>query len=433
MCRLFVSITIVIVLCFNPASASDEISWDNGQGTFEPQGDIEAALIGVDNNYYGNDRAVLGEHSDFWYESQFTGGGQLRWVTEGAGTYSSNLSIVLISSGGYDASLSNINHEYVNRIAWREANLAWQGTFGERSKPIDVDVSAGRQSYVLGTGFILGTGGDDGGNRGNEWIGPHDFWRLGFLGKVELPSQTFQVYQLTPDDEIYSQTHLAGADLAFHGDWGQWAFGGLDIFHSDIDERKQLHLFNVRYDYTLPDITGWDVKGEYVYQRIDEQNQDTFAWYAELGYTFTEAANTRLSYRFANFSAEYDPLFPGGDDWGAWYIGEYLGQYQLVNQNFQNHQVRLTMQPTDTLIFNAIYYFYRINELGKGQFADPVTPITDKNLTHEIDLILEYAVTDQLTLKFINVYTLPERGAIQWSGGDKTVSYFLGYVSYSFF
>ncbi|CAA0114772.1 Uncharacterised protein [BD1-7 clade bacterium] len=396
--------------------------------------DIDAAFIRVDKNLFGNDRAVYGEHSDYWYESALTFGGSALWDFNLAGNIYADLAGLYTGSARYNAGVDNINNKYINRLDFYQAAIGWQsGDLFDIGRNA-LRISVGQQKFTLGTGFLIWNGGTNGGSHGDTWIAPNQTWRL--TGLVDLAigdDYQINVFYLSPNDSPDTRTQLGGINLEFTLDENA-TFGVtyIDIFDSNDKTRENTRTYAFRYNSKPLSENSLAISSEYAFQNRPNTRGDQNAWYIEPIWHFGGPANVRLSYRFASFDEGWDPLYYGGSDWGTWYQGEYLGEFILTNENLESHQARLVFNPVSDWTINVIYYYFLVHNLNRGQFANAQSRMTERSLAQEVDLIAEYHVTEQLSLTFEAVFSLPEEGGKQWSGGDELTTQGLASISYSF-
>ncbi|CAA0097196.1 Uncharacterised protein [BD1-7 clade bacterium] len=428
----------LIILCvisvMSHAVAPQEEQMDrSGDLAYRPIFRVDLAGISVANNLFGRDRQRRGEHATSWYESVVNFGGAGFWDLDHSAVWA-EVSVLGISSGGYDASISNPDSKYVNRLELHEAVVGWQSGNMFDMGYNAVNLAIGRQNYRVGRSFLIAKGGSDGGKRGALWIGPHSSWYNSATADIDFnKNASLNVFYLSRDDLPYSNTHLAGinTDLKF-GD--NWLFGAIivDVFASDDKDRRNTFDASVRATYNADNNPGWGMDTQYVWQHRGALNLQKNAWFTEGSWNFGGPFTPRLSYRYASFDNDYDPLFYSSTTWGTWYQGEYLGQYILTNTNLASHQAKLVVAPAKEWTLSVLYYYFLANTANGGQFTDSFEPVTDPAFVQEYNLIADWRPTDTMKLSFVGAITAPMQGATQWTGGSKTVEYFLLIFSYDF-
>jgi hypothetical protein len=185
-----------------------------------------------------------------------------------------------------------------------------------------------------------------------------------------------------------------------------------------------------------------------VKEKNGSKNDSWGAW-GELGYDFQDAPwKPYVSYRYAYFSGEdlrtgddeaFDPLFYGFNDWNYWFIGEIAGEWVTGNSNLQASIVRLRVNPIESLTAQLFWIYQRVDQLEGTQIPpggnppptlDPrVLDITDKDLSHEINLIFDWTVNDYLSMSFVGAVLIPLKGGKEFFGDDKAWGQFMLYWS----
>jgi hypothetical protein len=180
-------------------------------------------------------------------------------------------------------------------------------------------------------------------------------------------------------------------------------------------------------------LADWAIGGEYVMECNDSALEADGGWVGTL-YNFSKLPwAPSIAYRYASFEGDdpnttdneaFDPLFYGSTDWGSWYQGEILGEYALSNSNLTSHAVRLRANPSDEVTLTAIYYtFYLPEEESFGT--------TDDHYADEVDFLVDWTLTDRLTLSGMAGVAMPGDAATESTGGDDDWSQVLISLSWS--
>jgi hypothetical protein len=202
-------------------------------------------------------------------------------------------------------------------------------------------------------------------------------------------------------------------------------------------ERDGLNVFNARA-FTAPLPRTPDLAFEFEYAR--QQHGDLVgsnAWTLKTAYTLSAVPwAPTVSYRYAYFQGDdpgsarseaFDPLFLGFSDWGSWWQGEIAGEYFVSNSNLVSHQVRLHLDPMESLGTGLIAYRFSLDRpepLGAG--------VTSKDVGFELDWYADWKITKRFTLSAIAAFANPGEAVSQLSGRTATLAYGMLYVGFSF-
>jgi hypothetical protein len=409
---------------------------------------LDGALFAASDAWAGNAREFAGGSVDGWGEFGATPGLEGQLALAGAGALRARASGVYTTTQfGLDAAGSNFDDRHAHRITLEDAYVGWKSGDLVPSLGQDaIDVSVGSQPYQLGSGFLFQDGGTDGGERGGYWLGLRKAFRRTAIAGPLLAEGVY----LRPNDQPNSSTHLAGGNLEWSfGERATLGGGYWNVQDSDDERRDGLHVFDLRFDASPFEagglLPGLRLSGEAVHEKNGTRN-DSWGAYLELGYEFESAPWTpSVSYRYAHFTGDdgegrnrsFDPLFNGFSDWGTWYLGEIVGEYVASNRNAHVHTARVAARPTEAITANLLYFFFRLDEFPDRIEARPPSQpraalIRDRNLAHEIDLGLDWELTEHLSLSAVAGVLVPEAGAEDFFGDDEIWSHFMLSMSASF-
>jgi len=245
----------------------------------------------------------------------------------------------------------------------------------------DWTFTAGRQNYIIGSGFIVMDGNLDLLDDGAYWLGPRTAFKdSAILAWNHGPVQA-QAFTLRTDDH-YGDYRMNGANLDYDLD-GQVTLGAMAMqvdtlasTRSNAVRRDGMQVFNLRaLRGHLPGVPELTLNGEYAVQRGGDgpRSYDATAWYAQADYQFQALPFTPvLGYRYAVFSGDddlgdntqkaWDPLSKGFVDWSTWLVGDVVGNYLLFNSNERVQQFSIKNRLTDTLTLGAIHYQFWLDE-----------------------------------------------------------------------
>jgi len=409
------------------------------KGTFK----AAAAYFMQNDSWFGQSEENLGARSGSWWETYLHPGIEGSYVLGNGSTFYGRLSAVFASTNEIDAAGSNIPWDNVSGTRVEDAYVGWRsGSLFESLGEDFLDVSIGRQQYVVGNGFLFFTQSSNGKNRGAYWMGERQAAKFSGIVKLKTGDWKADLVYLEADDNPYTNTRLGGITLDYSisetiGGVG----GGIYTVASDVETRDSMNVFDVRFSlFPFEALEAGDllkpvkVEGEYVY----EDNGDVLeasGWYLSAGYQWADVPwKPTLTYRYASFegddpgtskSESYDPLFYGFNDWGYWYQGEVLGEYVLSNSNLLSHMIKLNVKPIESVSANRFYFKFRLDDAAASGVAS-------RDFAEEWNLTLDWTATDYLTISAVAAYVDPDKGAREYTGGDDSWAYGMLYASVSF-
>jgi hypothetical protein len=388
---------------------------------------IEASLgfFTQDNSWFGNSEGYLGEKSDSWWESLVRPGFEFNYVLADSQALYGQLDGVQANTfGGLDGAGSNLDFGDTSNFRIDHAYVGWKSgklfsTLGEDF----LDISFGRQTYVLGNGFLFANQGGSGGKRAAFWIGGRNTADYAGIIRMKSGNWSGDLVYFEADDIAETDSRVGGANLEYTEE--NVANIGVGFFgtDSDIDERDSMQIYNIRggiHPFAL--MGGMDalkplrLEAEYAHETKDSGYENGNAWYAAISYEFENSPwKPGLTYRYASFDENWDSLFYGSTDWGTWYQGEIMGEYALVNSNLDSHMLKLKLQPIDEVTINLIYFNFTAHEdwVGGDDIAD------------EYNLIVDWAVNDHLALSVVGGIANPGDAMVEETGGDDNWSYLM--------
>lgn len=348
--------------------------------------------------------------------------------------------------GGGDGSLLSTTSNSPTGLDWEDLYLGWRS--GENFIPIkdsSLDLSLGSQTTVLGDGFIIGDGTQDGYKRAAYYIGPRTAFRKTALFKGTIKPFRSNIFYLKnnsnqkwsrgndqPTTSLYGINFEWFKEVEKKDDPDLWKVGAMLFRIFDADQSLDADKLNMtgRRDglavYNLwaggsfiphyPDIL---FSTSYVWQKNNHSERlvRANAWYVEPGYKFSFLPWSPLIwYRYAEFSGDgdansrtktsYDPLFFASglkNTIGTWVLGEVYGQYIGTNSNLRVNQFHLGFTPTEDLCFGAL--FYRFN------FKEPAQiNVQSSRMMDEINLYVQWSPLKWLTMTATGGMGIPKQG-----------------------
>lgn len=374
-----------------------------------------------------------------WFEAYVKPGLSGSAETTGLGTFYGTVAVIgsttqgdgdAVSATGTQFTHGGVSHGDLERLAagWKSGSLLPQSDA--------VDLSAGRQDFVLGDGFLLADGNADMGKEGAYWFGGRSAWANSAVARFQWDVLHADAFWLKSDRNSGNMA-INGVNLEAKkegiGTVGaaflrvtddDTAYSGLTGSDGVSPLRKGMNVWDIRAQGTpltmLPDLF---LSGEYVQETNDTQGRklDAQAWYGEIGYTLSALPwKPALSYRYAHFSGDesatanqseaFDPLRYGMvRGWGSYFHGEVAGQYLLFNSNENLHMIHATVTPLDNLQLGAIYYDFRLDQTSNG---------ASKDFGSEIDLHADWSVNSWMNVSGVYGRLMPGANAKATYGSD---------------
>jgi len=301
------------------------------------------------------------------------------------------------------------------RMALEDVYVGWRsGDLFPALGKNGVDLSLGRQNFMLGSGFLIdgdavnfGKGFDDlaaagiapgSMDRGGAyWLGRrHAFDRIA-LAKIGADTPlSGTLFWIESDNDAQAHTEIAGVDLNARTDhFGTFSLAyirGLSVEDRwadflDYSARDGQDTVNLRYDGSSL-YSPLTLSGEYVYQDDDEGSE--WAWYGEVAWQFEGmAAKPRVGVRVSDFSEGFDPLFYGfSTGYGTWFQGEVAGNYAgPFNTNATISHLHLRAYPNDAITVGALFYDFSTHDKDQGNLDG-----------QELDFFLAWTMNDVVTV-----------------------------------
>jgi hypothetical protein len=393
-----------------------------------------AAAYFMQNNSWFGQSDFPGKRTGSWWETYLHPGFEGSYALENSSKIYGRVSGVVGTTNGVDAAGSNIPYGDVTGGRMEDVYVGWRsgGLFGDLGDDF-LDISVGRQQYVVGNGFLFYNQSSNGQNRGAFWMGERQAAKFSGIVRMKTGNWKADLVYFEADDNPKTDTELGGLtlDYTFSEDIGGIG-GGIYTLRSDLENRDSMNVYDIRFSlfpfeaFDAPDVLKpVKLEGEYVYEENGDLVDDS-GWYLSAGYQWKDLAWTpSLTYRYSSFSENYDPLFYGFNDWGYWYQGEVLGEYALVNSNLEAHMLKLNVKPIESVSVNLFYYNFNLKDAAafgvqSADFAD------------EWDLTVDWTATDNLTISAVAGYVSADDGAKEWIGGDEGWAYGMIYAAINF-
>ncbi len=391
--------------------------------------DLKTAAFAGSNPWFGQAHDNIGDAANFWWEGSVEAGvkGTLNFFggTELYGAYS----YLYTQTVGHDASglsngLNNPGSGDTEKAyaGWRSGTLF--PTLGKNA----IDISGGRQNYLLGSGLLIYTGSANGGSQGAYWIAPRQAFKETVIGRFNSGPVKVEFFHLGfhAAREFHESGTTNGVNLeyAFSSN-NTIGFSYLHIYNTENQVIDGLDVFDGRVDVTpVPFWPQLTLSAEYAFEQNGSEFQSN-GGFAKISYEFKDAPwSPSVSFRFAGFQGDdpdtirdegFTPLAYGMSEWGTWYQGEIIGEYVLGNSNLFSYLVGLSTKPVKSLDMHLFYYHFNIDQ--PESLADNVTA---SNFADEVDLIADWQVTERLSFSAVLAVAIPNEAARQYTGGGQT-------------
>lgn len=306
-----------------------------------------------------------------------------------------------------------------------DLEFAYGGIKWKDATDWNFELSGGAQDLKIGNGFLFWDGDFDTGKDSNYWAAPRSAFNwtgVAKAGKGPVAATAF----VAEADKDNGNPQLYGGDLQWSPEFGTIGVTAAHIFKDDNGfGRDGLSLVSVRaLDLAMPQLPKLKFSSEVAHEFGSGPVRDFDAWgaYGQIAYSFDLPWSPTLSYRYSYFSGgtandptrSFDPLFFGsGGGWGTWFQGEIAGEYYLFNSNEIAQQVKLSVSPTDKIGAGIMYFHF---DLDKKQYSG--TPISSTNFADEVNVYMDWTVTDNLYLGIVAGVAVPAKAAKQAFGHD---------------
>ena len=439
--RLGTAAVFVVAASARAAGAVDLLERDGLALTFELEAGVGGLLTKDTNFGVGRIDLQSGEVSGDaqWGEGYLKPSLSLDYDSAGAGELYGGVSAVgsLTVGDGDAGGFTDGGDKKLSLEAlyggWRSGALL-ADSLGEDA----LDLSAGRQNFHVGDGFLIWDGNFDTRGDGGYWLGPRTVFDFAGLARADTSPLGGQLFFLRADHD-QGHTELAGVNLDYGlsglglGDDGM--LGAMYFQITDVDARFEaelprdgMQLATIRLnDVRVPGFEDAGLYAQYAREFGDGDaiDFDAQAFYIEPFYDFSWLPwSPTLAYRFAYFSGDadpddderedFDPLFYDySRGWGTWTQGEIVGEYLLFNSNQVNHMVHLSATPAEPVTIGALYYHFDLAE--KDYFG---TPVEDKDFADEVNLYVDWTVNDNLFVGALSGVAWPGQAAKELFGDD---------------
>lgn len=410
-------------------------SFKIGDVLVEPSVTVGAAYLYDKNQAFGGRTSYIGldvDRSSSRFEGFILPGLKITGPDTAYGSFFGGVSAVgAMTRGGSDA--AGLTHGDPERVSLETAFVGWKSadlfpTLGKDA----ITLSAGKQSFMIDNGFLVGDGHADQGKDAAAWIGPRTSFSNTLIAQLNTGKVHADLFDLTAKAntdyfDYHERLRLRGANLEWRDTLGTLGATYLHTLDADNSARDGLDVYDVRAKGTpftaLPQVS---LAGEYVWEKGGESSKSAHGWYAQASYAFTDVPWTpTLTYRRTQYSDDYDPLVYGyGGEYGTWYQGEIVGEYMLFNSNVNIDMLKLAVTPRQDLSIGLMGYKFQLDKKPEG--------ITSRDFATEIDLYANWTITPALSVSAVYGLATPGDGAKQIYGDNNRSNLFETLVTWTF-
>lgn len=436
--RLFKSLALTgtALLAMTAAAHADVTLHDENGVKFEGGLVVGVGAVSVSNANLGAgvvkpDGATQKDRN--WAEGYIAPNAKLTVTTDAVGAFYSGVRVISSGTVGDGDAAGFVQGRQARTdfdtlyVGWKSATLF--PSLGENA----IDVSYGRQNFVIGDGFIIGDGTFDSNRLGASWLAPRRGWNTGTaVARFDVEPIHADLFRLKSDKNSNTDV-IYGANLEWRGGpEGKTSIGAayMRINESKLASRKGMDIYNARaIGVAIPQVPNLTLSAEYVNERNTRAatKLDASAWYGEVGYTLADLPWTpRLGYRYSQFSGDkastskseaFDSLHLAFPRWGAWLQGEINGEYfPTSNSNVKVNTIQLAAQPTEEVTLTALLYDFRFDRKPVG--------VTNSHVGNEINLIVDWAATPNLLISGVGGRFFAGDGGKQFLRGNKDSAVF---------
>ena len=400
----------------------------------------KTAAFAENNPWFGKARENIGDAGNFWWEGSAEAGlkGSLNFFggSELYGAYS----YLYAQTVGHDDSGNTFDLNNPGEGDTEKAYVGWRsGSLLSGLGHNALDISAGRQNYTIGSGFLIYTGTSNGGESGAYWMAPRQSFKETVIGRFNngsVKAEAFHLSYRSREPGVKGTTNGFNIEYSF-GISDTVGLTYLHVFNTGTEAIDGLDVYNARADFNLKRLLpGLSIGAEYAFEKNGDRFQSN-GGFAKLSYEFENVLwSPELSFRYTGLQGDdpnterneaFTPLAYGFSDWGTWYQGEIIGEYVLGNSNLLSYLVALKVKPAKTVDLHLFYYHFIIDQ--PETLADSVT---EDDFADEIDLIVDWKVTSRLSASAVVAVAVPGKAARQFTGGNQVWLHSMLYASWAF-
>lgn len=295
-------------------------------------------------------------------------------------------------------------------LGWRSGqSLAALGDNG-------LDISVGRQGFVIGDGFIINSDGLNVGkglgsdlNRGGVYYmaARKTFDNTAIVRIGGDKGLRADLFRLQSDNRVMGEPTFTGINVEHISDLGTFASLYLKTesngeFANPVRDGQKTVSGRYAGNAGIENLT---LSTELVRQVSGDTTTVAHAGYAEAGWSFADAPwSPTLAYRFSSFDEHYDPLYYGfSRGFGTWFQGEVAANYAgPFSTNTDIHLVSLKASPAENLNLGINHF----------SFGNHKTDAALGNMNaSELDIYAEYFPSETMMISPLVGWFNPQASA----------------------
>ncbi|MDH4564135.1 hypothetical protein [Pseudomonas sp. BN411] len=397
------------------ASAAEPIRHEDW--VLEPSLMVTLGYINGKNQDFGSSSSIIGskiDRSSKRFEGMALPGLKLTHETEGFGDFYGAGSVMGAFSHG-DTDAVGLARGNPRRAAVEELYVGWKSAdlFPQLGQDA-LKLSAGRQAFYIGDGFLIGDGHLDQGRDGAGLMGLRLAFDRAVVAQLDHENLHVDMFDLLGNYDIDALDYrdrlgMRGVNIEWRGEENLLGLTRLRTRDADVEQRDDLDVSMVRLNFAnvvgVPDL---DLNAGYVDQK---KSDNEHAWYAGVEYTFSDKPwRPSLKYMHSEFSPGYDLLAYGCmDTYGNWYQGKITDNIWFF-KNSRVNMYKVSVQPIDTLKTGLMFYDTRLyDKRGVSAYSD---------FSSDINLYVEWQATERLSAYFLGGYARPGKAAEEILGSN---------------
>jgi hypothetical protein len=344
-----------------------------------------------------------------------------------------------------------------------EMDQAWLQFGNLFNSPFDVTI--GRQNIQIEKWFIMGDGelqpaaawlawhysfpfavridGDFGPLKMTSfWASSDDYYQSWYENIPKGPKSDVDVAGINLHYDLSETTYFYGGYYRKF-DTSDLMFAGYTPQGQTLEAENETNAFDLGFDSTISNL---HLEGEFVYQTGDagefgqeDRDREAMGYFARATYTFPVRFSPFIRGQYAYFSGDddyeddeaedYDPMFIGFMAWNEWIIGELVGEAHLPDSNKKDILVSVGLSPVERMTATLMYINHQLDE---EYYLFPANQVQSDDWADEINLLIDYLVTDNLLVHLGLGYVVPDDAAEQAYGDDEDAYFTQLWLDFSF-
>ncbi|MFN4142393.1 alginate export family protein [Aestuariivirga sp.] len=308
------------------------------------------------------------------------------------------------------------------------------GKTDEKGNRLAFNASAGRQRFTLANAFLIANTAGNGDERAALQANARWSADMVALAQLSYNSTRLEAFYVDPDElpAVDSKTKLAGLNVEARPVDGllvassyvtglESEYGYFGPTGSQIGTREGLNVFDARFTYrpNLPSEPGPFLGAEAAVQTHRDIDMFATAGYAEIGYSFTDAAwSPAISYRLGYFSGDdpdtdtyerWDPLLSGGNG-EQWVQG--ANHFKVVqDSNVIAHRIQGRLRPLPAVELVPQLWVFQADSLNNIGGNPALSFLSDDVYGYEANMTVKWFASRNWYVHGHVAYTVPGEAA----------------------